>query len=219
MKKDLTLYETRVVGVLLEKEIATPDQYPLSLNALVNACNQKSNRHPVLELDEATVRQTLEALQRKDLVKGSSYGSRVEKYHHRFCNTEFGELKLDAQQVAVVCELLLRGAQTPGELRSRASRMAEFTDVLAVEATLKRLLEHKQGPLVAMLPREPGKRESRYMHMFSSDIEPIETAAPSDSGNISAYKARITDLEARLEALQEENEALKKKLRQLGQVV
>ncbi|MDG9670243.1 DUF480 domain-containing protein [Hahella sp. CR1] len=219
MKKDLTLYETRVVGVLLEKEITTPDQYPLSLNALVNACNQKSNRHPVLELDEATVRQTLEALQRKDLVKGSSYGSRVEKYHHRFCNTEFGELKLDAQQVAVVCELLLRGAQTPGELRSRASRMAEFTDVLAVEATLKRLLEHKQGPLVAMLPREPGKRESRYMHMFSSDIEPVETATPSDSGNISAYKARITDLEARLEALQEENESLKKKLRQLGQVV
>ncbi|ABC32739.1 uncharacterized protein conserved in bacteria [Hahella chejuensis KCTC 2396] len=219
MKKDLTLYETRVVGVLLEKEITTPDQYPLSLNALVNACNQKSNRHPVLELDEATVRQTLEALQRKDLVKGSSYGSRVEKYHHRFCNTEFGELKLDAQQVAVVCELLLRGPQTPGELRSRASRMAEFSDVQATESTLKRLLEHKLGPLVVMLPREPGKRESRYMHMFSSDIEPVETAAPSDSGSISAYKAKITDLEVRLEALQEENDALKKKLRQLGQVV
>lgn len=218
MKKDLSLYETRVLGVLLEKEITTPDQYPLSLNALTNACNQKSNRHPVLELDESTVKQTLDSLAKKFLVSGDSRGGRVEKYHHRFCNTEFGELKLDAQEVAVICELLLRGPQMPGELRSRASRMADFKDVTEVEQTLQRLQEHSHGPMVAMLTREPGKRESRYAHLLSSDIEPVEPVA-TDSGSVAGLKARIAELEGRLNKLLEENSQLKQQLRQLGKAI
>jgi len=133
MNIELTAIEARVIGCLIEKQITTPDQYPLSLNALVNACNQKSNRDPVLELDERTVQQTLDDLGRKHfVVEKSGFGSRVPKYQHRFCNTEYGTLKLDPQELAIVCELLLRGPQTPGELRSRAARMAPFTDVSEV---------------------------------------------------------------------------------------
>lgn len=218
MKKDLTLYETRVIGVLLEKEITTPDQYPLSLNALTNACNQKSNRQPVLSLDETTVKQTLNDLEKKYLAKGDRGGSRVEKYRHRFCNTEFGELKLDDQEIAILCELFVRGPQTPGELRSRAGRMAAFKDVNAVEAALSRLNEHGDGAFVAMLPREPGKRESRYTHLLSSDVEPVETVA-SDARSVSAYKAQIQTLEDKVSALETENQSLRQRLRQLGDAV
>ncbi|OZG75389.1 DUF480 domain-containing protein [Hahella sp. CCB-MM4] len=217
MKKDLSLYDTRVIGVLMEKEITTPDQYPLSLNALTNACNQKSNRHPVLELSEQTVNETVEDLKKRGLVRGDSYKSRVEKYAHRFCNSEFGELKLSPAQVAVVCELLLRGPQTPGELRSRASRMHPFTRVDEIEATLKELEEHSKGPLVTILPREPGKRESRYAHLFSSDIEPVMTESV-DAEKLGASRAEIDTLKARIVKLEEENEALKQRLRQLGEV-
>src|SRR5487761_1840001 len=116
--------ETRVLGSLVEKELTTPEYYPLSVNALVNACNQKSNRDPVMSLDEPTVQRTLDALSRKHLVlERSGFGSRVPKYQHLFCNTEYGSLKFSPQELAIVCELLLRGAQTPGELRSRASRL------------------------------------------------------------------------------------------------
>ncbi len=122
MTIELSPNEARVIGCLLEKEITTPEQYPLSLNALTNACNQKSNREPVLDLDETTVQQTLDQLIRKYLVsEESGYGSRVAKYRHRFCNTEYGTLKFSPQELGIVCELLLRGPQTPGELRSRAS--------------------------------------------------------------------------------------------------
>src|SRR5258706_2167158 len=146
MKIQLTVLEARVIGCLIEKQITTPDQYPLSLNALANACNQKSNRDPVMDLDEATVQQTLDSLSKKHLViEKSGFGSRVPKYQHRFCNTEYGTFKLDPQELAVVCELLLRGAQTPGELRSRASRMASFTDVSEIEATLNRLSDREGG--------------------------------------------------------------------------
>ena len=218
MNQNLTLYETRVIGVLLEKEITTPDQYPLSLNAIVNACNQKSNRHPVLDLNEATVKQTLEKLLKEGLVQQkNTYGGRVEKYKHRFCNTEFGELKLDAKEVAIICELLLRGPQTPGELRARAGRMASFADVHEVEASLKSLIEHQRGPLVAVLPREPGKRESRYAHLFSGPIDSL-SAPVADVGNKAADKARIAELEARVERLEQENEQLRQRLRQLGQI-
>src|SRR5215510_12132838 len=133
----LSANEIRVIGCLLEKAATTPDQYPLSLNALTNACNQKSNRDPVLELDERTVQETLDALMRKHLVlERSGFGSRVPKYQHRFCNTGFGSLEFTQQETAIVCELLLRGPQTPGELRSRASRMAPIAEVSEVEAAL-----------------------------------------------------------------------------------
>jgi len=181
MKIELTFIEARVIGCLIEKQITTPDQYPLSLNALVNACNQKSNRDPVLDLDERTVQQTLDDLGRKHFVlEKSGFGSRVPKYQHRFCNTEYGTLKLDPQELAIVCELLLRGPQTPGELRSRASRMAPFTDVSEVEAALTRLSEREDGPFVVRLAREAGRREARYAHLFSGEVA---SGVEGDAGN------------------------------------
>ncbi len=172
MKIELTPIEARVIGCLIEKQITTPDQYPLSLNALVNACNQKSNRDPVLELEERIVQHTVDDLGRKHLVvEKSGFGSRVPKYQHRFCNTEYGTLKLDPQELAIVCELLVRGPQTPGELRSRAARMADFSDVSEVEAALTRLSDREDGPFVTRLAREPGRRDSRYAHLFSGPVE------------------------------------------------
>lgn len=218
MNHSLSPHEARVIGVLLEKEITTPDQYPLSLNALTNACNQKSNRNPVLQLDESEVKQTLDQLIQKRLVWiKNSHGGRVEKYKHRFCNTEFASLQLPAQQVAILCELLLRGPQTPGELRSRASRMASFSQVQEVEAALEALLKHDR-PLVTMLPREPGKRESRYGHLLCGDMEPSPTPAV-DSSDRGGDKARIAELEALVQRLEQQNDALRQKLRELGQAV
>jgi len=160
--------EARVIGALIEKEITTPDQYPLSLNALVNACNQKSNREPVMELDEAQVQEIVDGLVKKHMVsEKTAFGSRVTKYRQRFCNTEFGSLTLTPQELGILCVLLLRGAQTPGELRTRTSRLCHFDDVQEAEAVLNRLMDREDGPFVARLPREPGKRESRYVQLFS----------------------------------------------------
>ncbi len=190
MNIELTPLDARVIGCLIEKHSTTPDQYPLSLNALVNACNQKSNRDPVLELDEATVQRTVDALAKRHfVVERSGFGSRVPKYQHRFCNTEYGSLKFDAQELAVVCELLLRGPQTPGELRSRASRMAPFADVTEVEAALTRLAEREGGPFVVRLAREPGRRESRYAHLFSGQVADAATAVnETASAAVPAYR-------------------------------
>jgi uncharacterized protein YceH (UPF0502 family) len=164
---ELTAIEARVIGSLIEKAITTPDQYPLSLNALTNACNQKSNREPVMALDERTVQDTLDALAKKHLViEKSGFGSRVPKYQHRFCNTGFGSLEFTPQATAILCELLLRGPQTPGELRGRASRMAELREVSEVEAVLEKLSSREDGPFVVRLAREPGRRESRYAHLL-----------------------------------------------------
>lgn len=187
MNIELTAIEARVIGCLIEKQITTPDQYPLSLNALVNACNQKSNRDPVLELEERTVQQTVDDLGRKHfVVERSGFGSRVPKYQHRFCNTEYGTLKLDPQELAIVCELLLRGPQTPGELRGRASRMAPFSDVSEVEAALTRLSERDDGPFVVRLAREPGRRESRYAHLFSGEVSAVAEEQLTREGALSA---------------------------------
>src|SRR5262252_2065813 len=140
MNIELSPIEARVIGCLIEKQITTPDQYPLSLNALVNACNQKSNRDPVMSEDETAIQATLDHLSRKHLViEKSGFGSRVPKYQHRFCNTEFGPLKFTPQELAIVCELLVRGPQAPGELRSRAARMASFSEVGQVETALESL--------------------------------------------------------------------------------
>jgi uncharacterized protein YceH (UPF0502 family) len=234
MKIELTAIEARVIGCLIEKQITTPDQYPLSLNALVNACNQKSNRDPVLELDERTVQQTVDDLGRKHLiVEKSGFGSRVPKYQHRFCNTEYGTLKFDPQELAIVCELLLRGPQTPGELRSRASRMAPFTDVSEVEAALNRLSERDDGPFVVRLAREPGRRESRYAHLFSGEVtgtadseeshlgaQAHPVAAPSGEPRASLSTPAETAFpdmrqEQRLARLEEEVRALRAELNDL----
>src|SRR5271155_5155951 len=145
MNIEFTPNEARVIGCLIEKEITTPDQYPLSLNALTNACNQKTNREPVLELSEPTVQQTVDALMKKYMVsdKSAGYGGRVTKSRHRFCNTEFGPLKFSAQELGILCVLLLRGPQTPGELRSRTNRLCEFADAQQVEATLRNLMSRE----------------------------------------------------------------------------
>jgi uncharacterized protein len=231
MNIELTPVEARVIGCLIEKQITTPDQYPLSLNALVNACNQKSNRDPVLELEEETVQRTLDALSRKHfVVERSGFGSRVPKYQHRFCNTEYGPLKLDEQELAVTCELLLRGPQTPGELRGRASRMATFSDVSDVEATLTRLAEREGGPFVRRLAREPGRREARFAHLFSGEVAEGVPAGPGVEGAHGGFgdrssgsapevtfpaslnEERLTQLEAEVQALRTELDELKSRL-------
>jgi len=211
---ELDSLEARVIGCLVEKQMTTPDQYPLSLNALVNACNQKSNRDPVMDLDEATVQHVLASLSRKHLVlERSGFGSRVPKYQHLFCNTEYGSLKLSAQELALVCELLLRGPQTPGELRTRASRMAAFSSVAEVEATLQSLLERAGAPLLARLAREPGRRDSRFMHLFSGEPppQPIADDAPAGFPTTAseALTARVARLEEELQLLRSELEALR----------
>jgi uncharacterized protein len=183
LKIELTALEARVIGCLIEKAITTPDQYPLSLNALLNACNQKSNRDPVLDLSESTVQQTLDGLSKKHVVmEKSGFGSRVPKYQHRFCNTEFGNLKLDPQELAIVCELLLRGPQTPGELRTRASRMAPIGEASDVEAALTRLRDRPDGPFVVQLAREPNRRDSRWAHLFSGPVADVAAAGGAVSG-------------------------------------
>jgi uncharacterized protein len=185
LKIELTALEARVIGCLIEKAITTPDQYPLSLNALVNACNQKSNRDPVMDLSEATVQQTMDGLSKKHLVmEKSGFGSRVPKYQHRFCNTEFGTLKLDPLELAIVCELLVRGAQTPGELRTRAARMAPIGETSEVESTLARLRDRPDGPFVVQLAREPSRRDSRWAHLFSG---PVADAVPATTHTLASF--------------------------------
>ncbi len=214
----LTLYEARVIGALIEKEITTPDQYPLSLNALVNACNQKSNREPVLELDEATVQEALDTLVRRSLVSDQSgFGSRTTKYRHRFCNTEFGILKFSEQELGIICALLLRGPQTPDELRTHTNRLCRFSDMQEVESALDRLMERNDGPFVAKLAREPGKRESRFMHLFSGDAPamefPVNTNSASDLSG--ADLDRLDQLGQRIDELEQEIVRLKRALEQL----
>jgi uncharacterized protein len=164
--------ETRVLGALLEKEITTPDYYPLSLNALVNACNQKSNRDPVMNLDEDSVRDALRALHDNSLARSvSAVDSRVTKYEHRLQEA----FNFDRREASIFCELLLRGPQTPGELRSRAERMHHFDDLGEVQSALQRLM-NREPPLVKVLARQPGTKESRYIHLLSGDVEPVSSS-------------------------------------------
>ncbi len=223
MKIELTALEARVIGCLIEKAITTPDQYPLSLNALVNACNQKSNREPVMDLSESTVQQTVDALSKKHFVmEKSGFGSRVPKYQHRFCNTEFGTLKLDPQELAIVCELLVRGPQTPGELRTRASRMAPFGETSEVEAALARLRDRADGPFVVQLAREPSRRDSRWAHLFSGPVADValssshpdeEAGGPAEVAFPAARNDdRLAKVEREVAALRAELDELKRRL-------
>ncbi len=214
MKTELTALEARVIGCLIEKAITTPDQYPLSVNALVNACNQKSNRDPVLDLNETTVQQIVDGLIRKHLIlEKSGFGSRVPKYQHRFCNTGFGSYEFSPQQTAILCELMLRGPQTPGELRSRANRMAPIEDVAQIESALQGLLQREDGPFVARLAREPGRRESRYAHLLSGDVDaPIEDESKPVEAGLEGGNDRITKLEEIVAELRRELDELKGRL-------
>ena len=212
MNIEFTANEARVIGCLIEKEITTPDQYPLSLNALTNACNQKTNRDPVLELSEAAVQQAVDSLMKKYMVsdKSAGYGGRVTKYKHRFCNTEFGSLKFSKQELGIICVLLLRGPQTPGELRARTNRLCEFADADEVETTLQNLMARTDGPFIARLARAAGARESRYAHLFSGSIESVEEPEGQESaGDSPTLSSRVSRLEEDLRQLRAEFDALK----------
>jgi len=203
--------EARVLGALIEKDITTPDYYPLSLNALVNACNQKNNREPVMNLDESVVRDALSSLQEKRLA-GPAGGadSRVTKYEHRLQEVfNFGR-----QETALLCVLLLRGPQTPGELRGRTERMYRFETLDDVQSGLQRLME-RQPPLVRVLPRQPGTKESRYMHLLSGDVAADSVAATATTVVCSSgdqIDPRITGLEAEVASLRGEVAELRREL-------
>ncbi len=203
----LTEIEVRVLGSLIEKDITTPDYYPLSLNALVNACNQKNNRDPIMNLDEDSVRQALSSLQEKRLA-GPAGGadSRVTKYEHRLQEV----FNFDRREIAPLCVLLLRGPQTPGELRGRTERMYPFEALDDLQSTLQRLMD-RDPPLAQVLPRQPGTKESRYMHLFAGDVLPA--AGPSDIiRSEKSGEQRIIALEAEVASLKKEVEELRRQL-------
>lgn len=210
MAPQLSDVEARVLGALVEKETTTPEYYPLSLNGLVNACNQKSNRDPVMALEEEAVRQALRSLSDQAMVRSAGGDSRVAKFEHRL-----NELyNFHRHELAVLCVLLLRGPQTPGELRTRAERMYAFEDLEAVHSALYHLMR-REPPLVKILPRQPGTKESRYMHLFSGDSTPAEhetTEHPAEaqsSAKISHDGDRVAQLEAEIMELRRELNTLR----------
>lgn len=207
----LDALEMRVIGALVEKELTTPDYYPLTLNALTSACNQKSNRNPVMALEDTDVVRALDSLRREGLVMQAAEGGRVPKYAH---NVE-AKLHLGPRELAIICELLLRGSQTLGELRSRAERMQRFASLAEVEEVLDELME-RQPPMAVKLPRQPGRKEPRYMHLLGGEepLEAVSTEAPPEAATLQvrAEGQRIDRLEGELTALREEVEALRQEL-------
>jgi hypothetical protein len=211
LELNLNPIEVRVLGCLVEKELATPEYYPLSLNALTNACNQKSNRDPVMEVAETDVVRALDSLRFKGLAMQSGEGGRVPKYAHALAT----KLHLDLPELAVLAELLLRGAQTIGELRSRASRMHPFAELEGIEDSLRELTEH-QPPLAVQLPRQPGRKENRYAHLLAGEpaLEAEEHHAPREAARLQvmAEEERIARLEAEVSGLREEVAELRKQI-------
>ena len=204
----LTEIETRVLGSLIEKDITTPDYYPLSLNALINACNQKNNRAPVMTVDDETVRQALATLQEKRLAgPASGADSRVPKFEHRLQEV----FNFDRREIATVCVLLLRGPQTPGELRSRTDRMYHFEGLDDVVSTLDHLVQ-REPPLVRMLPRQPGTKESRYMHLFGGETAEISAAPPPSPAPDTSAHAGSDSTADRLARLEQEVSRLRREI-------
>jgi uncharacterized protein YceH (UPF0502 family) len=218
MQVTLSALEARVLGALIEKEITTPEYYPLSLNALTSACNQKSNRDPVLRLEEHEVRKALNHLEFQSLVR-SVGDRRVTKFEHRLQDA----FNFYRPEVAVLCELLLRGPQTPGELRTRASRLHEFEDLENVHSALQRLAK-REPPLVAMLPRQPGTKEARYAHLMGdvptlalpAERISVSAAPPKHGENVhsadqmAALASEVAELRAQMTRLQEQFAAFRK---------
>lgn len=217
---ELDATEARVIGSLIEKSVVTPDQYPLTLNALTNACNQKTSRDPVMALKPGEVQACLRGLSDKHLVMfDENFRGRAEKYTQRFCNTRYSELQFDSAELAVVTLLLLRGPQTPGELRSRSGRLHSFDDNDAVVATLEALRSRPAGPLVTLLPRMPGRRDAQYAHLFSgavstpaaSEASPAaarpqshaaETRPRAANEDLATLQSRVATLESELQSIQ-----------------
>lgn len=208
MNPVLNNVEARILGALIEKDITTPDYYPLSLNALINACNQKSNRDPVMSLDEDAVRDALLTLNQKGLAGSvSSADSRVPKYEHRLQEA----FNLPRAETAILCVLLLRGAQTPGELRGRSERMHRFEELSDVHSALQRLIQ-RDPPLVRMLPRQPGTKEARYAHLLSGDVEIAEP--PESQRTFADASIDIARLEGEIDSLRAEIAELKRDFRE-----
>jgi uncharacterized protein len=220
----LSEVEARVLGALVEKEITTPEYYPLSLNALVNACNQKSNREPVMTLSKEEVRTALRSLSDQALARSAGGDSRVAKFEHRLNDL----YNFHRHEIAILCVLLLRGPQTPGELRTRAERMYTFADLEAVHSAIN-LLARREPPLVRVLPRQPGTKESRYMHLLSGDLAPGSTneperevshesvppvgqasSSPSNVERLSRLESQVNTLTDQLKTLQEQFAAFQK---------
>lgn len=209
MMQLLDAEEVRVLGALIEKEATTPEYYPLSLNALVNACNQKSNRDPVVEYDDETVLGALDRLREKKLALVISGSGRVVKYAQRISET----LNLGRREVAVLCTLLLRGPQTLGEIKDRSERLFAFGDLGETERVLQKLAEMPEGPLVKKLGRQPGQKEARYAHLLAGEPS-IETAAPGEAP-ATGQPSRLSLLEHELQTLRSEFQELKRRFEEL----
>lgn len=207
--------EARIIGCLIEKSVVTPDLYPLTLNALTNACNQKSGRNPVMALKQGEVQQTIRLLEAKHLVRlDENFKSRTEKYTQRFCNTRYSNLKFDDAQLAIICLLLLRGPQTPGELRARSGRLYTFTDNEEVVNSLDSLIEREGGPMLVKLPRTPGRKDPEYMHLLSGPVDMEVHAAQGQARKATASLERVNvaELAERVGQLEAEVAKLKAKL-------
>jgi uncharacterized protein YceH (UPF0502 family) len=207
----LTPVEARIIGCLMEKSVVTPEQYPLSLNALVNACNQKSSREPVMALEQNAVQRAVNDLAAKRFVLVENFGSRVDKYRQRLCGTQFAEIESSPAEFAVVCLLLLRGPQTPGEIRAHSGRLHEFASLAEVEAALESLLTRSGGPLVARLPREPRRKDHTYAHLFGDPVESVAREVPVAEESPPRHDA-LAQLAERVERLERDLAALRQSL-------
>lgn len=217
MQPTLTADEARVIGCLMEKSVITPDQYPMTLNALTGACNQKSGRDPVMAMDQSLVQRTARDLKTKHFVRvEENFRRGTEKYKQRLCNTPQADYQFDAAEFAIVCLLLLRGPQTPGELRARSGRLHTFADNAAIVEALTGLMEREAGPLVVQLARSPGRKDSEYMHLFSGPVDAgahaEQARAASTSG--AAERVSMSGLAERVSRLEAEVEELKQRLDQ-----
>lgn len=210
---NLSANECRIIGCLMEKSVTTPEQYPLTLNALTNACNQKSARDPVMSLTQGTVQHGARELEsRHFLRKEENFKRGVEKYSQRFCNTTYSDWQFDSAGFAIVCLLLLRGAQTPGELRARSARLHDFADNNAVVEALNGLIERDGEALVVKLPRSPGRKDAEYMHLFSGAVDMAAYASKAAKASESPTRVNLAELEQRVSDLEAEIAELKKHL-------
>lgn len=217
MNTDLTAEEIRIIGCLMEKAVTTPDQYPLTLNALTNACNQKSSRHPVMSLDQGEVQRICRQLKDKHLLRiEENFKKNIEKYDQKFCNSPLGKNQFNPPEYAIICLLLLRGPQTPGEIRSRSGRLHSFDSNDQVVESLEALMATDRGPVVARLPRQVGRKDHEYMHLFSGDIDSVERdlviASSAPSSNNDRHNERFNTLEARVAVLEKALTELAKRL-------